>query len=183
MFEGSYSVAVSPEGILTLPPAMRRELEIRYETPPCLLAFGVQFLYLCAEEDATPLVRQICDQLKLRYEEDVVRDYLLALRESIAPLPAGDGWRLQCPPHLLELVGHAPGETLTLIGVGGHMELWNKGLFARRRTSLEQQLRAKHTVPAGLLETPICLQKECSLQRGGVPIPRNCGSCISLRLP
>ena len=186
MFEGRFSLAVSPEGAVILPPAVRKEMHRRWGQNPELLCFGVQFLYLCHADRAESLLRRIDSQLCAIFADDMrqVNAYLRALDHSIAqvtPLPDG---RFALPPPLREMLGVSGGGLLTLLGADDHLEVWDRKLLERQSRALEQK-----NIPAEgrpLLETPICLQEgdlPCSFLRGGLPEPKRCGPCVYLRLP
>jgi len=183
MFDGRFSLAVSPEGNVILPPAVRKEMHRQWGQGPALLCFGVQFLYICRAQDAEDLLRRLDTQLCAAFFEDMwaVTGYFRQMEASVArAAPSADG-RFALPQRLMELLGVHRGGLLTLLGVEDHLELWN-------RERLERQMRAfELDAPRqGLLETPICMQgseSPCSLLRGGLPDMRRCGPCVYLRLP
>jgi len=185
MFEGRYSLAVSPEGGVTLPPAIRKELHKQWGRAPALLCFGVQSLYLCLDSRAEALLRRLDTQLCAAFPEDMhlVNDYYRAMMQSVTELRPSESGRFTLPPRQREMLGVPRGGLLTLLGAENHLEIWN-------RERLDIQVRALERGAPGrgreLLETPICLQDgdfPCSLLRGGVPDPKRCGPCVFLRLP
>ena len=185
MFEGRYSLAVSPEGIVTLPTAVRKELHRLWGAQPPLLCFGVQYLYICHEQRAESLLRLIDRRLCAAFPQDLkqVNAYFRAMERSVAPVdPMPDG-RFVLPEPSREQLGVAQGGLLTLLGVDDHLELWDKARLEQRTAALDRRDRKTE---APLLETPICLQNSeypCSLLRDGKPLPGRCGPCMYLRLP
>ena len=186
MFEGRYALAVSPEGAVILPPAVRKEMHALWGQAPELLCFGVQFLYLCNAAQAEALLRRIDNRLCAAFAQDMpqVNAYFHAMERSVARLrPMPDG-RFILPPPLLKLLDVNRGGLLTLLGVEDHLEIWNRAQLERQTRALAQKNAPAEDRP--LLETPICLQGEelpCSFLRGGVPEPKRCGPCVYLRLP
>jgi DNA-binding transcriptional regulator/RsmH inhibitor MraZ len=185
MLSGKFSLAVSPEGDIFLPPNVRRELARMYGSY-ALMGFGVQFLYLCEQREAESLLRQIDAQLLAAFPANKrqVNRFLSALSDSVAMLSPDAKGKIHLPTHLLDLLEHKPGELLTLFGVEDHLELWNGVCWRERTQALERNVQLKKT-DVSLLETPICLQREeaCSMLRNGRPQPKICGQCVRLRLP
>ena len=184
MLEGRYSVAVSLEGVIALPSALRRQAPRMWGKEPALLCFGVQFLYICHIDQAEALLRRIDERLCAVFpkEDRQMIAYLRALERSVSRPAYLPGGRIALPPSALELLGLAEGELPTLFGVGEHLELWNRDELHAKT----QQLTQKNTGERSILETPICLQNDdmpCSLLKDGQPIPKRCGPCMYLRLP
>ena len=185
MFDGRFSLAVSPEGSVILPPPIRKKMQRQWGPNPELLCFGVQFLYICLARNAEALLQRLDTQLCAAFPEEMyaVTDYFRRMENSVAQVQPTHEGRFALPTRLMELLGVHRGGLLTLLGVEDHLELWN-------RERLEHQMRIFESgAPAGgrgLLETPICLQDSespCSLLRGGLPETRRCGPCVYLRLP
>ena len=183
MFDGRFSLAVSPEGNVILPPAIRKKMHRQWGQSPALLCFGVQFLYICLAQNAEALLQRLDTQLCAAFPGDMgaVTDYFRRMENSVAQVaPSADG-RFALPQRLMELLGVHRGGLLTLLGVEDHLELWN-----RERLELQMQAFENGAPGRGLLETPICLQDSehpCSLLRGGLPEAKRCGPCVYLRLP
>jgi len=189
MFEGRYSVAVSPEGVIALPAAMRREVPRIWGKEPALLCFGVQFLYFCHIDQAEALLRCIDERICAVFpkEDRQVIAYLHALEHSVARPEYLPGGRIALPPSALELLGAAEGKLPILLGVDDHLELWNRDELQDKMQQLAQKSSGERTPSEQLLlETPICLQNDdmpCSLLKDGRPTPKRCGPCVYLRLP
>jgi len=184
MFDGRFALAVSPEGAVTLPAALRRKMLNIWGIEPLLMCFGVQFCYLCHAEQAESLLRRIDQRICAAFRHDMrqVNAYLHAMERSVTQLEPMPGGRLILPPAQRSLLCVPEGGLLTLLGVDDHMELWNSDDLEAQARQLEQ----KGSGPRGLLETPICLQSgddPCSLLKSGVPAPKRCGPCVYLRLP
>ena len=184
MLEGRYSVAVSPEGAVTLPPPLHRDLTRMWGGEPELLCFGVQFAYLCRADDAQSLLMRLDRQLCAAFEDDMrqVNVYFRALERSVARAELMPDGHFALPPTLRALLGMQTGGVLTLLGVEDHLELWEPAQLDAQSRTLERK------APDGarpLLETPICLREgdACSFLRGGLPEPRRCGPCVWLRVP
>jgi len=184
MFEGRYSVAVSPEGVIALPAALRREVPRMWGKEPALVCFGVQFLYLCHIDQAEALLRRIDERLCAVFpkEDRQMIAYLRALERSVSRPEYLPGGRIALPPRALELLAVPEGSLPTLLGVDEHLELWNRDALETKTQLLAQ----KNTGERSLLDTPICLQNDdmpCSLLKDGQPTPKRCGPCVYLRLP
>ena len=184
MFEGRYSIAVSPEGVIALPAALRREVPRMWGKEPALLCFGVQFLYICHVDQAEALLRRIDERLCAVFpkEDRQLIAYLAALERSVARLEFLPGGRICLPPRALELLALTAGVLPTLFGVDEHLELWNRDELQAKTQLLAQKTPGERP----LLETPICLQNDdmpCSLLKDGRPAPKRCGPCVYLRLP
>ena len=185
MFDGRYFVAVSPEGAITLPPAVRREMQRLWGTNPELLCFGVQFLYISRVDQAEALLRRIDNRLCAGFGHDMrqVNAYFRAMDRSVAQLNTVSDGRFVLPQQQRNMLGVPSGGLLVLLGVDDHLELWNREeLEAQTRLLEQKELPGQR----GLLETPICLQSDdepCSLLKDGLPVPKRCGPCVYLRLP
>jgi len=185
MFEGRYSLAVSPEGNIILPPAIRKVMHRQWGSSPALLCFGVQFLYICLAQSAEALLQRLDEQLCAAFPEDMgaVTEYFRRMESSVTQVaPSADG-RFALPLRLMDLLEVNRGGLLTLLGVEDHLELWTRERLQRQMQAFESRTPA---AGRGLLDTPICLQTSespCSLLRGGLPEPKRCGPCVYLRLP
>lgn len=184
MFQGRYSLAVSPEGGVTLPPAVRRKAYRMWGEKPTLLSFGAQFAYLCNENQAEALLTRIDQRLcdVFDKQDPQLIGYFRAMERSVAQISVLPGGRFIMPQQLMDLLGVHAGGLLTLLGVDDHLELWNRETLAVQTSMLSQKNQETRT----LLETPICLQNDdmpCSLLKGGRPSPKRCGPCVYLRLP
>ncbi|MCL2105555.1 MAG: division/cell wall cluster transcriptional repressor MraZ [Oscillospiraceae bacterium] len=188
MFEGRYSIAVNPEGEIVLPPALRKEMHLRMGPSPALMGFGVQFLYICGEDGAEELLVQLNAQLCAAFSGDKrqATAYFKQMGPSVTKLFPSDSGRIKLSRAMLELLEYRQGDLLTVMGVGDHLEIWNRARWQARLRALERSMLNK-SEPAqhSLLETPICLQRgeSCSLLRNGRPQPKLCGPCVHLRLP
>jgi len=170
-----------------LPPKIRKEMHRLWGESPRLLCFGAQFLYLCRENQAEELLARVDRQLCAAFAQDlrIVNGYLLRMQDSVAQLRPGQGGVFDLPRRLMERLGAPRGGLLALLGVGGHLEIWNAERLETQSAWLEKQLKAKNaprTIPE---ETPICLHDDehpCSLLKEGLPVPKRCGPCVYLRL-
>jgi len=183
MFEGRFSLAVSPEGNVILPPGIRKKMHRQWGQSPALLCFGVQFLYICLAQQAEALLQRLDSQLCASFpgQMALVTEYFLRMESTVTQvLPSADG-RFALPQRLMDLLEVHCGGLLTLLGVEDHLELWNRERLQRQLQVFESNAPGK-----GLLETPICLQGSevpCSLLRGGLADAKRCGPCVYLRLP
>ena len=185
MFEGRFSLAVSPDGAVTLPPAVRKEIHRLWGPNPEMMCFGVQFLYLCHAGQAEALLRRVDTGLCAAFPRDKrqVTAYFRAMERSVtrlSPLPDG---RFLLPRPLLDMLGVPQGGLVVLLGVEDYLEIWDRDQLQLQSRALEEKSRPEQR---GLLDTPICLQggeHPCSLLKGGLPAPKRCGPCVYLRLP
>lgn len=187
MFEGRYSLALSPEGAVTLPPRIRKEMHRLWGDAPQLLCFGAQYLYICQQEQAEALLVRVDKQLCAAFDDlRAVNHYLRRMQDSVALLyPASNG-TFRLPRALMQRLGTPRGGLLALLGVDDHLEVWNTEHLKNQTNWLEQQSMVKNPAFTAPENTPICLQPgetPCSLLRGGLPSPRRCGPCVYLRLP
>lgn len=183
MFKSNHSVALGPNGEITFPTSARRDMQRQWGGNPSLIAFGVQFLYICHVDAAEDLFMRIHDRLCATFgsHDPQVNDYLHAVERSMAKLEQLPNGRYALPPQTRALLNSPKDGLLTLLGIDDHFELWN-------RTELETQVRLLQRKgdndPRALLETNICLHSEqCSLMKDGIAIPKRCGQCLYLRLP
>lgn len=189
MFEGRYSLALGPDGKIILPARIRKAVHGTWGDRPHLLCFGAQFLYLCREDQAEALLARVDRQLCTAFGGNLtaVTQYLLCMQDSVArlELEPEDGM-LILPQRLMERLDAPRGGLMLLLGVDDHLEIWNSAQLQQQSEWLEQQMQAKTPARTAPENTPICLQPgevPCTLLRGGLPVPRNCGPCVYLRLP
>ena len=187
MFEGRYSLALGPEGIVMLPEKVRKEMHNLWGENPPLLCFGAQFLYICREEQAEALLARVDRQLCAAFSDDMqpVIDYLGCMPDSVARLRPGLNGAFELPRRLMARLDAPRGGLLALLGVDDHLEIWNSERLETQSAWLEKQVQERAPVRAAPEDTPICLQggeHPCSLLKGGLPVPRRCGPCVYLRL-
>jgi len=183
MFKSSHTVALGPNGEITFPSPVRREMQRQWGSSPTLMAFGVQFLYICHVDATEELFLRIHNRLCATFgpNDPQVCDYLHAVERSMAKLDALPNGRFALSAQTRALLNSPKDGLLTLLGIDDHFELWN-------RTELETQVRLLQRKgdddPRALLETHICLHNErCSLMKDGMAVPKRCGQCLYLRLP
>ena len=183
IFKDSYAIALGPRGEINLPISVRRNMVPFGGTAAPLMTFGVQFLNICAVDEAEELLMRIYGRLCDVFgpQDTQVADYLLAVERSMAKLqPLGNG-RYILPPHTRKLLNSPSDGMLTLMGVDDHLELWNR---AELETQTQLLKRKGDSAPRSLLETQICLHMDkCTLLKDGKAVPKRCGRCIYLRLP
>ena len=187
MFEGRYSLTLGPGGTVLLPPKVRKEMHSLWGERPRLLCFGAQFLYLCREEQAEALLTRVDRQLCAAFAGDLrmVNGYLLRMQDSVAQLQPGPNGSFDLPRQLMERLGVPRGGLLALLGVGGHLEIWNAERLRTQSAWLERQVQAKASLRTAPEDAPICMHDDehpCSLLKDGLPVPRRCGPCVYLRL-
>jgi MraZ protein len=148
MFRGRFYHTIDAKGRVSIPSGFRLELQSSSEQAP-IVTNGVtvpgQCLWLYRYEDwceyESNLVGLAPDNLD-------VQAYVRFMVSGASECPIDGQGRTLLPAFLRE---HAKlGREVTIAGVGGRIEIWNKELFDENQTSTQEDFQRIASVVAGL---------------------------------